>query len=103
MDTQELNERIEAALQSPEYIQEFADLTSPEENWRRIDKDMKVPSHIGLGADDCPSCFESIRLIFDKYSTVNHEVEIKCPFCKADLICKIEFTGYTSEVYLEEA
>lgn len=89
-------------IQSPDNIKEFADLASPEENWRRIDKSIKVPGHIGLREEDCPSCFDPIRLIFDKFSTINSEIKLICPHCKASLICKIEYTGYTSDISLIE-
>ena len=102
MTTEELNETIKKIINSPENMQEFADLLSPEDNWRRIDKDIKVPSHIGFGGGDCPYCFDYIRLIYDKFSTTTHTLPLTCPHCKEKLKCKVEFTGYTSEVYLEE-
>ncbi len=102
METEELNEEIKRLIQSPENIREFADLASPEENWRRIDKSMKVPNHIGLSVQDCPSCFEPVRLIFDKFSTENEKINLTCPHCKVSLICRLEFTGYTSDAFLEE-
>lgn len=102
METEELNNEIEWLIQSPENIQEFADITSPEENWRKIDKNKIVPRHIGLKEEDCPFCFEPVRLIFDKFSTANSEIKLICPHCKTSLICKLEYTGYTSSIYLTE-
>jgi len=102
MNEDELNKKIKFLLQSPENLQEFADLASLEENWKRIDKTIKIPSHIGVKEDDCPSCFEPIRLIYDKFLTGNKEFELICPHCKAKLIVRSEYTGYTSEIYLEE-
>ncbi len=102
MNAEELNERIIELLKSPDNIQECADLASPEENWKKIDKNIQVPRYIGLREEDCPSCFDPIRLIFDKFSTLNDEIKLICPHCKANLICKLEYTGYTSDIYLEE-
>ncbi len=100
MNAEELNEKILSLLESSDNIQEFADLASPEENWRKIDKSITVPPYIGVKAEDCPSCFEQIRLIFNKYSTNNSKTKITCPHCKTLLISKLEFTGYTSDIYL---
>ena len=102
MEKDELNERIKLLLESSSNCQEFADLTSVSENWRKIDKNIAVPKHIGLKEEDCPSCFEPIKLIYDKFSTTDDEFDLICPHCKETIKCKLEFTGYTSEIYLEE-
>ena len=102
MNAEELNERIIFLLQSPENMQEFADLASPEKNWRKIDKSIDVPGHIGVKQEACPVCFEPVRLIFDKFSSVNCELKLTCPHCKASLIPKLEYTGYTSDITLFE-
>lgn len=102
MTADELNERVINLLQSPDNIQEFADIASLEENWKQIDKSIKIPSHIALKGEDCPSCFEPIRLIYDKYLTGNNKFNLICPHCKSNLTVKSEYTGYTCEIYLEE-
>lgn len=102
MDSKELNEKIKFLIQSSSNIQEFADLASDEINWKKIDKSIPVPKYIGLSEEDCPSCFDPIRLIYDKFSTLNDEFDLVCPNCKETIKCKLEFTGYTSEIYLEE-
>jgi hypothetical protein len=43
MNTDQLNERIKLIIQSASNLQEFADLTPPEENWERTDKNINVP------------------------------------------------------------
>ena len=102
MNKEELNNSIVRLIQSPDNLQEFADLASPEENWRLIDKSIKIPHHIGLKEEDCPVCFEPVRLIFDKFSTVNTNIPLTCPNCHSALIVKLEFTGYTSDICLTE-
>ncbi|MCZ7603219.1 MAG: hypothetical protein M5R37_10135 [Melioribacteraceae bacterium] len=103
MTDKELNDRIILFLQSPENLQEFADIASIETNWKRIDKSIKIPSHIGVKEEDCPSCFEPIRLIYDKFLTANLKIGLICPHCKSDLKVRYEFLGYTNEIYLTEA
>lgn len=102
MTNEELNNEIRRIILSPDNYQEFADLLSDETNWRRMDQNIQVPSHIAVGGGDCPECFDYIKVIFDKFSTENHELPLTCPFCKSELKMKVEFTGYTSEVYIEE-
>lgn len=102
MTADELNYRVMNLLQSPNNLQEFANLSSLEENWNRIDKSIKIPSHVGVKQEDCPSCFEAIRFIYDKFLTGNKEFELVCPHCKTNLKVKSEYTGYTCDVYLEE-
>ena len=102
MKTTELNNMVKLLIQSTDNLQEFVNLTSPVDNWEKIDKNIKVPDYIGLKTEDCPSCFEPVRLIFDKFSTSNEKIKIICPHCDAGLLAKLEFTGYTSDIYLEE-
>lgn len=100
MNKEELNERIEFLVQSPDNIQEFADLASPEKNWRKIDKGIDIPDYMEMKKEKCPACYKPVRLIFDKFSTVNSEIKLTCPHCKALLKAKLEYTGYTSDMYL---
>ncbi|MBU0476162.1 MAG: hypothetical protein KKF62_18605 [Bacteroidetes bacterium] len=102
MNGVEFNERIIFLIQSPDNMQEFADLASQEENRRRIDKSIDVPGHIGVKQEDCPFCFEPIRLIFDKFSSVNCDFKLTCPNCKSSLISKFKYTDYTSNITLVE-
>ena len=102
MNVKELNERVKFLLQSTDNLQEFADLTSPVENWKKINKNIPIPSYIGIREEKCPSCHKPIRLIFDKFSTFNFETKLICPHCKSSLMSKTEYTGYTSDIYLEK-
>jgi len=102
MNKEELNANITKLLQSPDNIQEFADLASPEENWRKIDKSIKIPGHIGVKKEECPVCFESVRMIYDKFCTTNTDIIFVCPHCNTTLIARLEFTGYTCEICLLE-
>ncbi|OGU61363.1 MAG: hypothetical protein A2V66_15875 [Ignavibacteria bacterium RBG_13_36_8] len=102
MLSKELNSEIERLIKSPLNMQEFADIASPEENWRVIDKNIPVPRGVGFAAEDCPACFDTIRLIYDKFSQGNEKLPLICPHCKAELVCVLEFMGYTSEISLEE-
>ena len=102
MNAEELNKKVISLLDSPDNLQEFADLTSLEENWKKIDKKIKVPSHIGIKEEKCPACRKPIRMIFDKFSTFNFEDKLVCPHCKADLVTVTEYAGYTSDIYLKE-
>jgi len=102
MNKEDLNKIVFSLIQSPDNFQEFADIASLEENWKQIDKSIKIQSHIALKQEDCPSCFEPIRLIYDKFLTGNNEFNLICPHCKSNLIIKSEYTGYTCEIYLEE-
>lgn len=102
MTAEELNERILFLLQSSENIQEFADLASPHNNWRLIDKSIKIPSHIGIKEEDCPFCFEPVRMIFEKFQANPIRKKLICPHCNKALICIVEFTGYTGDIYLSE-
>lgn len=78
------------------------DLASPEKNWKMIDKSIGLPREVGLDELDCPSCFEPLRLIYDKFATMNYELELTCPHCREKIKCIGEFTGYTNEITLEE-
>jgi len=102
MDAEELNETIRRLVESADNMQQFADLASPDENWALIDKNIPMPRHTGFTEAECPACLDYVRLIYEKYSTKNYELPFTCPICKAPLRCRIEYTGYTSEVYLEE-
>lgn len=100
MNTQELNERIEDLLQSPDNMQAFADLASPAKNWKKIDKNIPTPDYVGFKEEDCPVCYETVRLIFDKYATENMDMDLVCPHCKKTILARLEYTGYTSDIYL---
>lgn len=101
MTVEELNTAIRDLVETPDNVQQFADIASPEENWKRIDKNIKLPKHVGFTSRECPICFDEVRIIFDKFSSANYSVPFVCPHCKANLKIKFEFTGYTSEAYLE--
>ncbi len=98
----ELNAEILRLLGSPHNTQAFADLASLEENWRRVDKGIKVPRNVGMHEGECPGCFETVRLIFDKFGGEGYEVLVGCPHCRIELRGIGEFGGYTTEVRLEE-
>ncbi|MDQ6954650.1 MAG: hypothetical protein Q9M20_04325 [Mariprofundaceae bacterium] len=106
MDSQQLesmNLQLRVFIQSAENMQAFADLTSPEDNWEQMDKKITLPKHIGFAVEECPLCFEDIRLIFDKFAGCDLELPLICPYCHEKLQCLSEFTGHTNELYLEEA
>jgi len=98
MNKNDLNTRIRELIQSSGNTQEFMDLASDGQNWKRIDKTIPVPREVGFTEQDCPNCFEPLRLIYDKFATVNYELELVCPFCKERIRCIGEFTGYTNEI-----
>jgi len=98
---EELNAKISNLIESYENMQEFANLASPHKNWKLIDKNLNLPSDVGFAEEKCPYCYETIRLIHDKFSTTNYELPLTCPFCKETIKCKIEFEGYTSGIYLK--
>lgn len=102
MDKEELNAAIRKLVQTPDRMQEFADLASPETNWAQIDKRISIPRNTGMAELDCPSCFDSIRLIFDEFAGHDLEIPLICPLCQSDLVCKSQFTGYTNEITLDE-
>jgi len=102
MDKNDLDNKVKILLQGTPDIQELANLLSPEVNWRMVDKNILIPQHIGLKQEDCPFCFESIRLVFDKFTSNNSIIDLVCPHCKATLKMRFEFLGYTCDVYLEE-
>ena len=86
MDKEALNAEIRKLLQTPERMQEFADLSSPDENWARIDKGISIPRKTGMAELDCPSCFDSIRLIFDKFAGCDMEIPLVCSLYQAELV-----------------
>lgn len=100
MNKEELNERILELLDSPDNIQEFADLASPEQNWKKINKQMTVPDYIGIKQENCPYCHEPVRMLFDKFASMDDEFDLMCPHCKKTLLVKQEYLGYTSDIYL---
>lgn len=100
MNAQELNDRIEELLQSPDNLQAFADLASHAKNWKKIDKNIPIPDYMGLKEEKCPACYERVRLIFDKFETENRDTDMICPHCKKHILARLEFTGYTSDIYL---
>lgn len=103
IDDAELDRRIRALVASAANLQEFADLATPDENWARIDKTISFPRGVGGAELDCPACLDPIRLIYDRFAGGGTEVPLTCPRCGAALRVVGEFTGYTTEVHLEEA
>lgn len=102
MNAEELNKMIASLTRSSYNTQEFMDIASIEKNWKKIDKSIKLPRNVGFDELECPCCFETLRLIFEKFATADYEVELVCPHCKEKILCKGEYTGYTNEIYLEE-
>lgn len=102
MNKEELNDEIKKLMKTPDRVQEFADLASPESNWRQLDKSMTVPRSTGTAEIFCPICFDPVRLIFDKFPGHDLEIPIICPHCQIELVVKSWFVGYTNEVTLEE-
>ncbi len=99
----DLTERMKTLVQSVDNIQEFADLASDEGTWRRIDKAAVVlPRQVGVAELECPACFDEIRLLFDKFASDGTRTSLTCPHCSAGLVSVGHFTGYTTEVALEE-
>ncbi|TSA26653.1 MAG: hypothetical protein D4R67_07520 [Bacteroidetes bacterium] len=102
MNSDELNERIRFLVQSSSNTQEFMDLASISKNWKVIDKSITLPREVGFTELDCPSCLEPLRLIYDKFATLDYELELICPHCREKIRCIGEFTGYTNEIILKE-
>ncbi|MFC2106773.1 hypothetical protein ACFLRY_00410 [Bacteroidota bacterium] len=102
MTESELNDKIEFLIQSPGNTQEFMDIASNEENWSKIDKNIKLPRNVGFTELECPSCFDPLRLIYEKFATQNYELELVCPHCTEKIKCIGEYTGYTNDISLEE-
>src|SRR3989339_1146611 len=102
MTKEDLIRKIEEMLESPENLQEFADIASFDENWRKLDKKMPFPRGIGIGEDKCPLCYKKIRIIFDQFSSGNERFPLVCPHCKGEIDCVTEYTGYTSEGYIKK-
>ncbi|MBN1181343.1 MAG: hypothetical protein JXB49_03585 [Bacteroidales bacterium] len=102
MNAEELNHQIRNLVKSSDNMQEFTNLASPEENWRIIDKKIALPRNVGFTDLDCPSCFEPVRLIYEKFAMSDYEIPLSCPHCQAELICVGKFTGCTNEVSLKE-
>ena len=102
MDTKELNKEIERLVESRDNLQEFADIASHDENWRKVDKNIPVPRDVGIGEDNCPLCHKKIRYIYDKFSSGDERFPFNCPHCKGEVDCVTEYTGYTSEGYVKE-
>ena len=102
MDKHQLDDTVRSLLSDPDAFQEFVDLLSIEENWRKVDKSIKLPSYVEVAELDCPSCFDSIRLRYDKFRSDTYSIPLTCPHCSAKLNCVSEFAGYTCDVHLEE-
>ncbi|MBE0648488.1 MAG: hypothetical protein IH596_11970 [Bacteroidales bacterium] len=98
MNPDDLNNRIRLLIQSPHNTQEFMDLASLAKNWKSIDKTITLPREIGFTELDCPSCCKPLRLIYDKFATVNYELELTCSHCNGKIRAIGEFTGYTNEI-----
>lgn len=98
----EMSQKLRELVQSSGNMQEFVDLASPEENWEKVDKNIVLPKHIGFAVEECPSCFEEIRLIYDKFAGCDLEFPLICPHCSENILCLSEFTGHTNELYLEQ-
>jgi hypothetical protein len=75
-------------------------LASPGKNWKAIDKTIQLPREVGFTELVCPWCFDPLRLIYDKFATINYELGLTCPHCKEKIIAIGEFTGYTNEITL---
>ena len=99
---EDLNTLIKELLSSPGRIQEFIDIFSIDDNWKKVDKGITVPSGISVKSDECPHCGKTIRMTHAKFCTADSYYRIKCPHCKKKVGCHLEFTGYTCEAYLEE-
>lgn len=102
MNPDELNGRIRSLIRSSSNTQAFMDLASPEKNWEKIDKSIVLPREVGFTEQDCPSCFEPLRLIYDTFATKDYELDLTCPHCQQKIRCIGEFTGYSNEIILEE-
>ncbi len=103
MDSLELTKMVAKLVQSPYNMQEFADLASLEENWKKIDKSaVKMPREVGLEEEECLLCEGTIRFIYDKFTMTDCELDLRCPHCHKNLKCVGEFSGYTTEFHLEE-
>jgi hypothetical protein len=102
MNKEELNAEVMALMKTPDRLQEFTDLASPEANWSQVDKRISVPRSTGTAEIFCPICFDPVRLIFDKFAGHDLETPLLCPHCKTELVCKSWFVGFTNEVTLEE-
>lgn len=102
MDKSQFNELIQRLIDDPYDTIEFTRVFSIEENWRLIDKSIKMPRETGLTSDDCPNCFETIRAIFPKFYTQDSYFHVVCPHCNEKAGCHLEFEGYTSHLYFED-
>ena len=102
MNKEELNAEIIAPMKTPDRLQEFTDLASPEGNWSQINKKFPFPAAPARQKFFYPICFDPVRLIFDKFSSHDLETPLLCPHCKIELVCKSWFVGFTNEVTLEE-
>ena len=95
---EELDELVRALIQSYGNAQEFMDVFSLGENWDVVDKKVKIPREVGFYQGECPRCDKTIRTLFNKFCGGDVEYKMKCPHCKEELECRLEFTGWTCDL-----
>ena len=99
MEPTELQSLAKRLLESPSNTEEFTLVFSMPENWNALDKQaIPVPNHTAMSEGECPECYDTIRVLFDKYAQHDYEFTVTCPHCGEVVECNSEFTGYTAEV-----